>query len=166
MTHTEVLPGQVAAPGSRAPTCRFCGSALSNVVVDPGTLPLCERYLAAAQLDEMESFYPLRVLVCDDCLLVQLQQYVRPEEIFTEYAYFSSYSTSWVEHAPLLRRQQAAHAMVAAVGLREHVADQRGAQEAEAVPDGAQLGQRHVAVDHQHRAVGLPGDRDRVRDGQ
>jgi SAM-dependent methyltransferase len=99
MTHTEVLPGQVAAPGSRAPTCRFCGSALSNVVVDLGMSPLCERYLTADQLDEMEPFYPLRVLVCDDCLLVQLQQYVPPEEIFTEYAYFSSYSTSWVEHA-------------------------------------------------------------------
>jgi SAM-dependent methyltransferase len=99
MTHTEVLPGQVAAPGSRAATCRFCGSALSNVVVDLGMSPLCERYLTADQLDQMEPFYPLRVLVCDDCLLVQLQQYVPPEEIFTEYAYFSSYSTSWVEHA-------------------------------------------------------------------
>jgi hypothetical protein len=99
MTHTEVLPGHVTEPGTRAPTCRFCGSALSNVVVDLGMSPLCERYLTAGQLDEMEPFYPLRVLVCDDCLLVQLQQYVPPEEIFTEYAYFSSYSTSWVEHA-------------------------------------------------------------------
>ena len=61
--------------------------------------PLCERYLGADQLDEMESFYPLRVYVCDRCLLVQLQEFVSPEEIFTDYAYFSSYSSSWVEHA-------------------------------------------------------------------
>ncbi len=112
MTHTEVLPGQAAAPGSRAPTCRFCGSALSHVVVDLGMSPLCERYLTAGQLDEMEPFYPLRVLVCDDCLLVQLQQYVPPEELFTEYAYFSSYSTSWVEHA-----RRYCDAMVERLGL-------------------------------------------------
>jgi C-methyltransferase C-terminal domain/Putative zinc binding domain/Methyltransferase domain len=68
-------------------------------MVDLGMSPLCEHYLDADQLDEMEPFYPLRVHVCDRCLLVQLQAYVRPEEIFTEYAYFSSYSSSWVEHA-------------------------------------------------------------------
>jgi hypothetical protein len=99
MTQTEVPPARGNEPGTTAPACRFCGSALSNVVVDLGMSPLCERYLVADQLDEMEPFYPLRVLVCDQCLLVQLQRYVAPEEIFTEYAYFSSYSTSWVEHA-------------------------------------------------------------------
>jgi hypothetical protein len=82
------------------------------VVVDLGMSPLCERYLTADQLDQMEPFYPLRVLVCDDCLLVQLQQYVPPEEIFTEYAYFSSYSTSWVEHA-----RRYCDAMVERLGL-------------------------------------------------
>src|SRR2546425_445462 len=61
--------------------------------------PLCESYLDADQLDEMERFYPLRVYVCDQCLLVQLQEYVSPETIFREYAYFSSYSDSWVDHA-------------------------------------------------------------------
>jgi len=61
--------------------------------------PLCESYLDADQLDEMEPFYPLRVYVCDQCLLVQLQEYVSPETIFREYAYFSSYSDSWVDHA-------------------------------------------------------------------
>jgi len=95
-----VLPARPdAAAASRAPHCRFCGSALTHLVVDLGMSPPCERYLRADQLDEMEPFYPLRVHVCERCLLVQLQEYVSPEEIFTEYAYFSSYSSSWVDHA-------------------------------------------------------------------
>ena len=61
--------------------------------------PLCESYLLPEQLNQMESFYPLRVMVCDQCFLVQLQEYVSAERIFTEYAYFSSYSTSWLQHA-------------------------------------------------------------------
>ena len=61
--------------------------------------PLCESYVDAQHLNQMEPFYPLHVYVCERCFLVQLEQYVRPEDIFTEYAYFSSYSDSWVEHA-------------------------------------------------------------------
>jgi 2-polyprenyl-3-methyl-5-hydroxy-6-metoxy-1,4-benzoquinol methylase len=61
--------------------------------------PLCESILSSNQLDQMEPYFPLHVLVCNNCFLVQLQQYVKAEHIFTEYAYFSSYSTSWVEHA-------------------------------------------------------------------
>jgi len=61
--------------------------------------PLCESYLAKAQLDRMEPFYPLHVKVCRECLLVQVGQYVKAEEIFTEYAYFSSFSTAWLKHA-------------------------------------------------------------------
>jgi SAM-dependent methyltransferase len=61
--------------------------------------PLCESYVEAARLDEMEPFYPLHVRICERCFLVQLRAYVRPEDIFEEYAYFSSYSSSWVEHA-------------------------------------------------------------------
>jgi len=61
--------------------------------------PLCETFLTAAELDRMEPYFPLHVLVCGHCFLVQLQEYVKPAHIFTEYAYFSSYSTSWVEHA-------------------------------------------------------------------
>jgi SAM-dependent methyltransferase len=61
--------------------------------------PLCESYVRPDQLTEMEPFYPLHVYVCGQCFLVQLQEFVTPGEIFTEYAYFSSYSTSWVEHA-------------------------------------------------------------------
>jgi 2-polyprenyl-3-methyl-5-hydroxy-6-metoxy-1,4-benzoquinol methylase len=61
--------------------------------------PLCESFLTAEQLNQMEPFYPLHVYVCERCLLVQLQEYVRAETIFTEYAYFSSYSDSWLQHA-------------------------------------------------------------------
>lgn len=82
-----------------AASCRFCGAALSTTFVDLGNSPLCESFLTASQLNAMEPFYPLHVQVCDECFLVQLQEYVSPEEIFTDYAYFSSYSTSWLEHA-------------------------------------------------------------------
>lgn len=61
--------------------------------------PLCESFLKAEQLDAMEPFYPLHVWVCRKCFLVQLSEYVRPEEIFSEYAYFSSYSQAWLKHA-------------------------------------------------------------------
>jgi len=61
--------------------------------------PLCESYLSAEQLNEMETFYPLLVYVCENCYLVQLEEYVSPEAIFTEYAYFSSYADSWLQHA-------------------------------------------------------------------
>jgi 2-polyprenyl-3-methyl-5-hydroxy-6-metoxy-1,4-benzoquinol methylase len=61
--------------------------------------PLCESYLSAEQLDEPEMFYPLHVRLCDACLLVQLPAYVPGEAIFSDYAYFSSYSDSWVAHA-------------------------------------------------------------------
>jgi len=79
--------------------CRCCGAPLRQTFVDLGMSPLCESYLRADQLNDMEPFYPLHVYVCDQCFLVQLQEYVRPEAIFTEYAYFSSYSQSWLDHA-------------------------------------------------------------------
>ncbi len=81
------------------PHCLSCGAALRDTVVDLGMSPLCESYLAAEQLDRMEPFYPLHVRVCRQCLLVQVGEYVRAEEIFTEYAYFSSFSTAWLKHA-------------------------------------------------------------------
>ncbi len=81
------------------PNCRFCQSPLKHTFVDLGMSPLCESYLAADQLDQMEPFFPLHVRVCSECLLVQLGEYVSPATIFTEYAYFSSYSDSWVRHA-------------------------------------------------------------------
>jgi SAM-dependent methyltransferase len=78
--------------------CRFCGGPLAEVV-DLGMSPLCESFLAKNQLNSMEPFYPLVVHVCRDCLLVQLQEYVAPDQIFPEYAYFSAYSDAWLDHA-------------------------------------------------------------------
>jgi SAM-dependent methyltransferase len=69
------------------------------VFVDLGVSPLCESYVDPERLDEMEPFFPLRVFVCEQCFLVQLKEYVGAAAIFSEYAYFSSYSDSWVEHA-------------------------------------------------------------------
>jgi 2-polyprenyl-3-methyl-5-hydroxy-6-metoxy-1,4-benzoquinol methylase len=80
-------------------TCRFCRRPLTKLFVDLGMSPLCQTHITAEQLNSMEPFYPLRVFVCDECLLVQLEQFVAAADIFTEYAYFSSYSDSWVEHA-------------------------------------------------------------------
>ena len=79
-------------------TCRFCKTELRHTFVDLGMSPLCESYLRQDQLNQMEAFYPLHVFVCDHCFLVQLQEYVNPENIFVEYAYFSSFSDSWLEH--------------------------------------------------------------------
>ena len=81
------------------PRCRFCAAPLRNTFVDLGMSPLCESYVPEERLGAMEPFYPLHVRVCDQCLLVQLEEFVAPDEIFTEYAYFSSYSDSWVAHA-------------------------------------------------------------------
>ena len=78
--------------------CLFCAEPLRRTVVDLGMSPLCESFLTADQLNQMEAFYPLHVWVCERCFLVQVEEYVRPEGIFTEYAYFSSYSDSWLAH--------------------------------------------------------------------
>ena len=79
--------------------CRLCGARLTRTFVDLGMSPLCESYVPEDRLDEAEIFYPLHVRICEVCLLVQLPPYVSGEEIFTDYAYFSSYSDSWVGHA-------------------------------------------------------------------
>ncbi len=79
--------------------CRFCGSGLQTSFIDLGMSPLCQTHISENQRGEMEPFYPLHAYVCDSCFLVQLQEFVSPDQIFSEYAYFSSYSTSWVEHA-------------------------------------------------------------------
>ena len=85
--------------GKNSALCRFCGSTLRCTFADLGMSPLCESNLDFDQLNQMEPFYPLRAFVCDQCFLVQLQEYVDPHTIFTEYAYFSSYSSSWLAHA-------------------------------------------------------------------
>jgi SAM-dependent methyltransferase len=92
--------------------CRLCGAVLTETFVDLGMSPLCESYVPPERLDRVESFYPLHVRVCGECLLVQLPAYVAGEDIFSDYLYFSSYSTSWVEHA-----RKYAERMTARLGL-------------------------------------------------
>ena len=94
--------------------CRLCGASLTRTFVDLGMSPLCESYVPAEQLDEAEVFYPLHVRLCDSCLLVQLPTYVSGEHIFSDYAYFSSYSDSWVAHA-----KRYADAMIGRLGLTQ-----------------------------------------------
>jgi 2-polyprenyl-3-methyl-5-hydroxy-6-metoxy-1,4-benzoquinol methylase len=98
--HTDMVDSQALERRKYAGQhCRLCQRPLATTFVDLGMSPLCESFLSADRLDQMEPYFPLRVFVCDNCFLVQLNEYVKPEHIFTEYAYFSSYSTSWVEHA-------------------------------------------------------------------
>ena len=94
------------------PKCRLCGAELTHTFVDLGMSPLCESYVSAERLDDAESFYPLHVRLCESCLLVQLPAYVAGEDIFSDYAYFSSYSDSWVAHAG-----RYAEAMISRLGL-------------------------------------------------
>jgi hypothetical protein len=108
-------PARSTVPGPGSGLCRFCGSDLRTTFVDLGMSPLCESFLRADQINQMEAFYPLHVSVCGRCFLVQLQEYVRPADIFTEYAYFSSYSETWLEHA-----RQYTEQMIRRFGLHTH----------------------------------------------
>ncbi|HEV8580054.1 MAG TPA: class I SAM-dependent methyltransferase [Thermoanaerobaculia bacterium] len=92
--------------------CRFCGAPLSHVFVDLGASPLANSYLEPEDLGKAEPFYPLCVYVCDQCFLVQLPEEEKAEAIFSDYAYFSSYSESWLRHA-----ETYAHAMIDRFGL-------------------------------------------------
>jgi hypothetical protein len=80
-------------------SCRFCGAPLDVVFADLGMSPLANSYVPPERANAMEPFYPLRALVCRDCLLVQLEEFESAEAIFSDYAYFSSYSTTWLEHS-------------------------------------------------------------------
>jgi len=80
--------------------CRFCAAPLTTVFADLGMSPIANDYLTPEQANAMEPFYPLRALVCASCFLVQLEDYSRAEALFADdYAYFSSYSTSWLAHS-------------------------------------------------------------------
>jgi len=81
------------------PPCRFCSAPLTTVFADLGMSPLANSYLTPEQGNGMEPFYPLRALVCGSCRLVQLEEFETPQHIFGDYAYFSSYSSSWLEHS-------------------------------------------------------------------
>ncbi|HEX5194087.1 MAG TPA: class I SAM-dependent methyltransferase [Solirubrobacteraceae bacterium] len=96
--HADVLDATAPEPLT-TPACRFCGGPLEHTFVDLGMSPLCESYVPADRVNAMEAFYPLHAKVCESCLLVQLEEFVTADAIFTEYAYFSSYSDSWVAHA-------------------------------------------------------------------
>jgi SAM-dependent methyltransferase len=101
----EIAPEESSARSPEAPgrgrlggPCRLCGETLEHTVIDLGVSPLCETFLSRDELNAAEVFYPLHVLVCTGCFLVQLGEYTSPESIFREYAYFSSYSSSWLAH--------------------------------------------------------------------
>ena len=79
--------------------CRSCGATLERTFIDLGMSPLANSYIKPDQLNRMEPFYPLHVYVCEKCLLVQLKQFSTPHDIFSDYAYFSSFSDSWLAHA-------------------------------------------------------------------
>jgi SAM-dependent methyltransferase len=109
----------VPTPPSSTPfRCRFCDAPLSDVVADLGSSPLANSYLEPSALQRAEAFYPLCVYLCRRCFLVQLPEFEAPEAIFGDYAYFSSYSTSWVEHA---RRYVAMASERFALGARHRV---------------------------------------------
>lgn len=80
-------------------TCRFCGKSLNYIFLSLGSAPLSNAYLKKEDLGKMEPFYPLDVYVCEECFLVQLPEFESPEHIFSDYAYFSSYSDTWLKHA-------------------------------------------------------------------
>ena len=81
-------------------SCRFCDAPLTRTFVNLGMSPLCQTQIQRQNLNCYEPFYPLHAYVCDDCHLVQLDEFVAPDEIFSDqYPYFSSFSDSWVEHA-------------------------------------------------------------------
>ncbi len=92
--------------------CRFCGATVDGVFADLGSSPLANSYLPPERVNGMEPFYPLRALVCGKCFLVQLEEFETPAAIFSDYAYFSSYSSSWLEHSRAYAAQ-----MIARLGL-------------------------------------------------
>ena len=94
-----VRPPRMSTEPSPSPVCRFCATPLRRTFVDLGMSPLCQTHIEPHQLNHAEMFYPLHTYVCEKCYLVQLEQFVAPDEIFSDYAYFSSYSDSWVDHA-------------------------------------------------------------------
>jgi len=94
--------------------CRFCQAPISAIFADLGMSPLANSYLPPERANGMEPFYPLRTLVCESCFLVQLEEFETPEAIFSDYAYFSSYSSSWLEHS-----HRYADQMIERLGLDE-----------------------------------------------
>jgi len=92
------LQGDPTVYEERSLTCRFCGAKVSRTFIDLGLSPLCETYPTKAELRRGEMYYPLHVYICETCWLVQLEEFETPENIFSHYAYFASYSDSWLKH--------------------------------------------------------------------
>jgi SAM-dependent methyltransferase len=111
---TMTLPSDVQQKAATL-QCRFCGTGLQRTFVDLGLSPLCETYPAADDFPRGEVYYPLHVYVCDQCFLVQLEEYESAENIFTDYAYFSSFSDSWLKHS-----ETYCNKMVSRFGLNEN----------------------------------------------
>ncbi|MEM6325641.1 MAG: class I SAM-dependent methyltransferase [Bacteroidota bacterium] len=99
MTATALSPTLTRLSGTTGLTCRHCGTPLRQSVADLGMHPPCQSVVQPEDRWAPETVYPLHAFVCGSCRLVQIDEVVPPEEIFSEYAYFSSYSTSWLAHA-------------------------------------------------------------------
>ena len=94
----------MSAPSRHIDACRFCGGALSIPFCDLGKSPLANSYVEQARASQPDPVFPLNAVVCERCFLVQLDEIVDPTGIFVDYAYFSSYSSSWLEHAAAFAR--------------------------------------------------------------
>jgi SAM-dependent methyltransferase len=109
---TSALVDQVQSRKTTTARCRFCGAELRRTLIDLGMSPLCETYPSPEGLNRGETYYPLHVRVCEQCFLVQLDEYESVENIFSDYPYFSSYSDSWLKHA-----ENYCDAMIGRIGL-------------------------------------------------
>jgi 2-polyprenyl-3-methyl-5-hydroxy-6-metoxy-1,4-benzoquinol methylase len=98
MATVTAISAERTATQAAGKTCRFCGAGLERTFIDLGMSPLCETYPSKAELNRGEMYYPLHVYICDKCWLVQLEEYESAENIFSDYAYFASYSDSWLKH--------------------------------------------------------------------
>jgi hypothetical protein len=96
---SAATPDQHAANAAERTTCRACEAPLRRSFLDLGTTPLANAYLSDADMTKPEPKYPLHVMLCESCLLAQLSTDVSPQVLFSDYAYFSSFSESWVRHA-------------------------------------------------------------------
>ena len=99
MESLDLTDAPMPRPAAEGFACRGCGARVTRSVLNLGAMPLANAYLDKADLKRPEPSFPLHVFICENCMLVQLEALVSPEELFAEYAYFSSYSASWLEHA-------------------------------------------------------------------
>lgn len=114
----DLQTAALEAPDPATTPCRFCGTRLTESFADLGVSPPSNAYLAEADLRRMEPFYPLHAYVCANCLLVQLDEFQTPDQLFGHYRYFSSFSESWLRHA-----ERYAEAMIGrfSIGARSQV---------------------------------------------